>query len=219
MADVPSRWSVDPKQDPFSHEVVYILFAERSYFKLFFLLPLLSICTGLLLPLAMFWFPYLNLIFRFGTAHSLQRNNLKDEERFAKVQEIIRLIESGRITHVVIKNLSGDYVLTPVNREEASFMFMHIKYRYSGQIAIEKDVSGSIYYGYDQPWKLTHAYGFFPVVFNSNQPNSEIIATYKHGIQSKQQEEEQRALYGSAAIKIERPGLFYLFITELFTPF
>jgi hypothetical protein len=71
--------------NPYSHEIKGMIFLERSLFKEFIILPLLSIVSFLMLPLVIYWYPYLNLLFRFGHAHTLTSSNIKSDNTKAQI--------------------------------------------------------------------------------------------------------------------------------------
>lgn len=174
-------WSTNPLQDPFSSEVKELIFLERSCLKEYFLFPLLSVCTLLMLPLSTYWYPYLNKVFRYGRPHKLLDADFKNSmSRTQKVTEIVSKIESRVITHVLIRNHSGDYTLKPVDQSALSFEFMHITYRYCNQESAE--AANALSMEEVDKLEVPHAYGFFPVLFNSNLPNSELISTYGDGL-------------------------------------
>lgn len=66
---------------------------------------------------------------------------------------------------------------------------------------------------------MPHTYGFYPVVFNSNLPHSQMISLYGQGIQSQEEVEMQRDLFGTAAIEIKKPQPLTLLVDEVLTPF
>jgi hypothetical protein len=99
---------------------------------------------------------------------------------------------------VLIKNQNGAYTVKPINQETISFEFMHITYRYSFKSDHqEADPLASP--------EVPHVYGFFPVVFNSNLPHSQMIQLYGQGLQSQEDVKIQRDLFGSSAIEIKKP--------------
>jgi hypothetical protein len=89
---------------------------------------------------------------------------------------------------------------------------MHIAYRYSHKKDHSDDAMGA-------EQEVPHAYGFFPVVFNSNLPHSQMISIYGQGLQSQEEVEIQRDLFGSAAIEIKKPKALTLLVDEVLTPF
>lgn len=92
---------------------------ENSFWKQYFLVPLLSILSLFLFPLILYWYPDMLVEFYFGRTYGLE--DLKISETSLDI--LMEKVRTKLITHVMIMDTSKKFHVIPIKIKDQRVFF------------------------------------------------------------------------------------------------